>query len=67
VLRRLKADPATSHIPVILKTAAPREEGHRDLGVAAGAAAYFSEPFDPQAVIAAVRGVLGDGGSPQPT
>jgi DNA-binding response OmpR family regulator len=52
---------------VILKTAAPREEGHRDLGVAAGAAAYFSEPFDPQAVIAAVRGVLGDGGSPQPT
>ena len=67
VLRRLKADPATSQIPVILKTAAPREEGHRDLGVAAGAAAYFSEPFDPQAVIAAVRGVLGDGGSPQPT
>jgi CheY-like chemotaxis protein len=61
VLRRLKADPATSSIPVILKTAASREEGHRDLGVAAGAAAYFAEPFDPQALIAAVRGVLDDG------
>jgi DNA-binding response OmpR family regulator len=60
VLRRLKADPATSHIPVILKTAAPREEGHRHLGLAAGAAAYFAEPFDVQALIAAVRGVLGD-------
>jgi DNA-binding response OmpR family regulator len=60
VLRRLKADPATSHIPVILKTAAPRGEGHRHLGLAAGAAAYFAEPFDVQALIAAVRGVLGD-------
>jgi DNA-binding response OmpR family regulator len=64
VLRRLEADPVTSHIPVILKTAAPPEEGHRHLGLAAGAAAYFAEPFPPQALIAAVRGVLGYAASP---
>jgi DNA-binding response OmpR family regulator len=58
VLRGLKADPATSHIPVILKTATPRDEGHRHLGMAAGAAAYFAEPFDRQVLIATVRGVL---------
>jgi DNA-binding response OmpR family regulator len=64
VLRQLKADPATSHIPVILKTAAPREEGHRHLGLAAGAVAFFAEPFDMQTLIAAVRGVLDDDSSP---
>jgi DNA-binding response OmpR family regulator len=63
VLRRLKADPATSEIPVILKTAVHVEDGHRERGLKAGAAAYFAEPFDPQALIAAVRGVLRDGAS----
>jgi CheY-like chemotaxis protein len=63
VLRRLKADPATREIPVILKTAVHVEDGHRERGLKAGAAAYFAEPFDPQALIAAVRGVLRDGAS----
>ena len=63
VLRQLKADPATREIPVILKTAVHIEVGHRERGLAAGAAAYFAEPFDPQALIAVVRGVLRDGGS----
>jgi CheY-like chemotaxis protein len=61
VLRRLKTDPVTRNIPVILKTAVLLEDGHRELGLAAGAADYFAEPFDPQALIASVRGALGDG------
>lgn len=64
VLRRLKADPATSNIPVILKTAVHVDDGHRQRGLRAGAAAYFAESFDPQALIAAVRRALGDGASP---
>lgn len=63
-LRRLKADPATSNIPVILKTAVHVDDGHRQRGLPAGAAAYFAESFDPQALVAAVRGVPGDGASP---
>ena len=59
VLRRLKADPVTTSIPVILKTAVHLDDGHRQGGLQAGAAAYFAEPFDPQALIAAVRRVLG--------
>ncbi len=63
VLRQLKADPATREIPVILKTAVHTEDSHRERGLAAGAAAYFAEPFEPQALIAVVRGVLRDGAS----
>jgi two-component system NtrC family sensor kinase len=66
VLRRLKADPETSDIPVILKTAASFDDGQRDLGLEAGAAAYFADPFDRQALIAAVRGALGDSAYPRP-
>jgi DNA-binding response OmpR family regulator len=63
VLRGLKEDPATKNIPVILKTAVRFEEGHRELARDAGGAGYFAEPFDPQAFVAAVRGVLGEGAS----
>ena len=63
VLRKLKDDPATHDIPVILKTAVYLDEGHRELALDAGAAEYFAEPFDMQALVAAVRGVLGEGAS----
>ena len=61
VLRGLKADPATKNIPVILKTAVHDDDGHRQVALDAGAAAYFAEPFDTQALVAVVRQVLGDG------
>jgi DNA-binding response OmpR family regulator len=64
VLRRLKADPLTESIPVILKTALRLEDGHRQRGLDAGAADYFAEPFDTQALVTVVRGVIGDGASP---
>ena len=60
VLRRLKADPATNSIPVILKTAARVEDGHRQRSLDIGAADYFAEPFDTQALIVAVRRALGE-------
>jgi DNA-binding response OmpR family regulator len=63
VLRRLKANPATSNIPVILKTGMRVEDGYRQRGLQAGAAAYVTEPFEPRALVAAVRGVLGDSAS----
>ena len=64
VLQRLKTDPATRSIPVILKTSIRLEDGHRQRGLEAGAADYFTEPFDTQALVAVVRRVLGDGASP---
>lgn len=61
VLKMLKADEATKHIPVILKTAIHRDDKHRQRGLEAGAAAYFAEPYDPQALVAAVQAVLTGG------
>ena len=58
VLRRLKADPVTRNIPVILKTPVQLEDGHLQRGLDAGAADYFAEPFDPETITAAVRRAL---------
>ena len=66
VLQRLKDDPLTKNIPVILKTAVHRDDEHRERGLAAGAAAYFTDSFDPEALVAVVRRVLVDGASPHP-
>jgi CheY-like chemotaxis protein len=59
VLGRLKASPVTKGIPVILKSAVRQEDGHRQRGLAAGAAAYFTDTHDPGALLAVVRRVLG--------
>jgi two-component system OmpR family response regulator len=67
VLRRLKADPVTRDIPVILKTASLLEEGHRELGLEAGAVAYFAEPFDRQSLVAALRRLLAEPRPPRPS
>jgi DNA-binding response OmpR family regulator len=59
VLKQLKEHHATRDIPVILKTAVHVSDADRQRGLDAGAAAYFAEPFDPQALVAAVCRVLG--------
>ena len=59
VLRKLKDDPATHSIPVILKTAIHLDDGHREVALDAGAAEYFAEPFETQALVTTVRRVLG--------
>src|SRR5262249_21742108 len=60
VLRRLKADPATRNIPVVVKTAFPNGDEDRRRALNAGAAAYFTDTDDPHALVAVVRGVLRD-------
>ncbi|MCG3131372.1 MAG: Chemotaxis response regulator protein-glutamate methylesterase [Phycisphaerae bacterium] len=54
--RRLKEDPATAHIPVIMLTARTRTE---DLvrGLEAGAQEYLAKPFDMLEILARVRTV----------
>lgn len=60
VCRRLKGDPATQGIKVVLLTARV-EERDRQIGLAAGADGYLTKPFSPRAVIAHVDEALAGG------
>ena len=64
VCRRLKADPATAGIPVIMLTAKGEEE---DIiaGFDAGADDYVTKPFRPKILLARVKAVLGRGAAPR--
>ncbi|MBJ6111490.1 response regulator [Hymenobacter sp. BT523] len=53
----LKADPATSHIPVVLLTARSSADD-RLLGLETGANAYLPKPFRPRELRAQVRSLL---------
>ena len=56
--RRLKADPATAHIPVVFLTAkSQREETRRALAI--GAIACLTKPFDPMTIAGDLRRALG--------
>jgi DNA-binding response OmpR family regulator len=55
--RRMKANPRTAHIPVIMLTART-DEADRDEGLAAGAAGYITKPFDPLTLGARVREIF---------
>lgn len=62
VLRRLKADPATAALPVIMLTALKREQdvvGALELG----AADYLVKPFIPDELVARIRRFLPTGPS----
>ena len=59
VTRRLKADPATSHIPIIALTAHALTTD-RDRALEAGCDGYISKPAEPRAILNAVRGHLGE-------
>jgi two-component system chemotaxis sensor kinase CheA len=57
--RRLKNDPATRDIPIILLTALERPE-QQMAGLNAGADAYLLKSgFDQEQLIAAIRGLVG--------
>jgi len=64
VLRRLKADPATAAVPVILVTG-KSEDADAELGYREGAAAYVTKPFKAAQIVDAVRKVLA--ATPDPT
>jgi two-component system, cell cycle response regulator len=56
VCRRLKSDPATVGLPVILLTARDRPEDRRT-GEEAGCDAYLTKPFSPLQLIDIIRDV----------
>jgi two-component system phosphate regulon response regulator PhoB len=57
VCRRLKADPQTRYIPVVMVTA-KGEEADVVAGLELGADDYLSKPFSPKVLIARIRAVL---------
>jgi len=57
VLRRLKADPSTASIPIIMLTA-KGEEVDKIVGFELGAEDYITKPFSPRELILRVRAVL---------
>lgn len=63
--RRLKANPATQHIPVVFLTAkTQRQEISRALEV--GAVASLEKPFDPMTLAAQLRAAIGTAGGRGP-
>ncbi len=54
VARRLKAEPDTRNIPIVMLTALDREE-YRQRGMSAGAVGYLTKPFDPDELLAEIR------------
>src|SRR5580698_5794528 len=54
VCRRLKLDPATSHIPVVIVTALD-QASDRLMGLEAGADDFLTKPIDEIALLARVR------------
>jgi two-component system phosphate regulon response regulator PhoB len=57
VCRRLRQDPATAALPIVMLTA-KGEEVDRVLGLELGADDYIVKPFSPKEVVARVRAVL---------
>jgi CheY-like chemotaxis protein len=55
--RRLKADPALRHIPVIFLTARAQEAEVRK-GLAVGAVGYLIKPFNPMSLAEEIRQIL---------
>lgn len=57
VCRRLKADPDTAHLPIVMVTA-KGEESDIITGLELGADDYVTKPFSPKVLIARIRAVL---------
>lgn len=59
VLRRLKADPRLSGVPVVMQTAA---DGRDEIieGIRAGAFYYLTKPFDPQVLLSITAAAVED-------
>jgi CheY-like chemotaxis protein len=57
--RRLKADPETADIPVIMLTA-KTQAAEQKTGMDAGASGYITKPFTPKDLVAQVSEFLGE-------
>lgn len=58
-LTRLKRDPATSGIPVVIFTAREHSRGHQK-STEMGAADYFRKPFEPDELVDLVKKHVGE-------
>ena len=56
--RKLKADPALRHIPVLILTGEASDIDHRVDGLQAGAEDYVLKPFLPRELVSRVKGIL---------
>jgi len=56
--RRIKSDPAASHIPVLLLTGEARAVDNRVDGFEAGADDYVIKPFNTKELLSRVKGIL---------
>jgi two-component system phosphate regulon response regulator PhoB len=65
ICKRLKADPKTAHIPVLILTA-KADEVDRVLGLELGADDYVTKPFSPRELVLRVK-KLTERGKNQPT
>jgi CheY-like chemotaxis protein len=57
VCKRIKADPATAHIPIIFLSARAQDMDVNS-GLELGASAYLTKPFDPVDLLETVEKVL---------
>jgi len=57
--RRLKANPKTADIPVVMLSA-KSQKAEQAVGLAAGAIDYVTKPFTPKDLVEQVRGLIGD-------
>lgn len=58
MVRRLKSDPRTAHIPVILMSGAHKADEDQAGGIDSGADDYLLKPFTPRLMLAKINGVL---------
>lgn len=56
--RRLREDPSTRHIPIILLTAIANSPSNRKMGLEAGADAFMAKPIDEGELVAQVQAML---------
>jgi DNA-binding response OmpR family regulator len=54
ICKQLKSDPRTSKVPVVMVTSLSDDESRRQ-GMACGASAYLTKPFDPDQLIQTIQ------------
>ncbi|MDP9444674.1 MAG: response regulator [Actinomycetota bacterium] len=57
--RRLRTDPATAHVPVVMVSACAQESDLRR-GEEIGVDAYITKPFEPAALVRVIRDLTAD-------
>ena len=58
VLEKVKLSALTKSIPIVVLTAS-KDIGHRNKALEMGVQAFIEKPYDPQALISTIRGLLG--------